>query len=89
MKHFDFRVNVIGSTPEFTNTTIRRAIVAAADEWNEGSAAATLGYKGTTTKTAEDYGDRDLASCEAAGLTFSTVVVHASGSRPPGDPVAR
>ena len=80
---------MIGSTPEFTNTVIRRAIVAAADEWNESSAAATVRYRGTTTMTAADYGDRDLASCEAAGLTFSTVIVHASATRPSGFPLAR
>ena len=82
---FDYRINIIGSTPQMTAGEIRRSVIAAADQWNESSGSATLTYLGTTTRTVGDYGgpaEPTLPQCDAAGLSFSTVVIHASENRP-------
>lgn len=82
---FGYRINVIGTTPQMTTGEIRRSVIAAADQWNESSGSATLTYLGTTTRTVSDYGgpaEPTLPQCDANGLSFSTVVIHASENRP-------
>lgn len=77
--HVDYKVNIIGTTPEISTTDILRNVVAGADIWNDQAAARTFQFEGTTTLT--DL-PSTVASCNSQGIHNSLVVVDASNPKP-------